>query len=100
VTARAPRAAKRLALGVGPDFGAVTGATLADAVGALLTIVLVAAVATAVAAGVSWAWGEATGNWQAAARGRTALLVAVGAAALAGAGVGFANWLVGIGAGL
>jgi hypothetical protein len=102
MTGRAAHATALLgsAPGVGPDFGAVTGTTLADAVGALLMIVLIAAVATAIVAGVSWAWGEATGNWQAATRGRTALLVAVGAAVLAGAGVGLANWLIDLGTGL
>jgi hypothetical protein len=82
---------------VTPDFSAVTGGTLANAVGALLTVVLVAAVASMVVSAVCWACGEAQGNWQLAAKGKAGLLVALGAAAAAGGGVAWMNFLIHIG---
>jgi hypothetical protein len=85
--------------GVGPDFGAVTGDTLAQAVGALLTVVLVAAVACLVVSGLCWAFGEANGNYQLAAKGKTGTLVSLGAAAAAGGGVAWANFLIDAGSG-
>jgi uncharacterized protein YjbJ (UPF0337 family) len=85
--------------GVGPDFGAVTGDALAQAVGALLTVVLVAAVACLVASGLCWAFGEASGNYQLAAKGKTGTLVSLGAAAAAGGAVAWANFLIDAGSG-
>ncbi|MDR3359346.1 MAG: DUF6112 family protein [Bifidobacteriaceae bacterium] len=82
----------------GPDFGVVAGAgTLADAVGAALTIVLVASVACLIVSAVAWALGEAGGNWQLAAKAKTGLVAAVVAASLSGAGVAWANFLIDVG---
>ena len=85
---------------VAPDLTAVAGTALADTVGALLTIVLIAAVASLIASAIAWAYGEAAGNHQAATRGRTGALIALGAAAAAGAAVAWLNFLIGVGAGL
>jgi hypothetical protein len=84
-------------LDVTPDFSAVTGNTLASVVGALLTIVLIASVASLVAAAISWAYGEANGNYQLSTKGKTGVLIALGAAALSGAGVVWANFLINVG---
>ncbi|MDR2566168.1 MAG: DUF6112 family protein [Bifidobacteriaceae bacterium] len=80
-----------------PDFSAVGGNTLAAIVGALLTIVLIAAVASLIASAICWAVGEAQGNYQMAAKGKTGVLIALGAAAVAGAGVSWANFLIHVG---
>ncbi|MCL1900175.1 MAG: DUF6112 family protein [Promicromonosporaceae bacterium] len=86
-----------LPLDVSPDFSAVGGNTLASVVGALLTIVLIASVASLVAAAISWAYGEANGNYQMSSRGKTGVLIALGAAALSGAGVAWMNFLIHVG---
>ncbi len=80
-----------------PDFSAVGGTTLAQVVGALLTIVLVAAVAAIILSAVLWAIGETSGNPHLAGKAKTGVLVALGTALLAGAGVAWANWLIHIG---
>jgi hypothetical protein len=81
--------------GAGPDFGAFTGSNaLAEAAGALLTLVLVAAVACLAVSGACWALGEATGNWQMAAKAKAGVLVSLGAAALAGGGVAWTEFLL------
>ncbi|MDR2566712.1 MAG: DUF6112 family protein [Bifidobacteriaceae bacterium] len=80
-----------------PDFSAVTGDALAEAVGALLTVVLVAAVASMVVSAVCWAYGEQQGNWQLAAKGKTGLLTALGAATAAGGAIAWINFLIGVG---
>ncbi|MDR3359374.1 MAG: DUF6112 family protein [Bifidobacteriaceae bacterium] len=82
---------------VSPDFTAVTGNTLTEVVGALLTIVLIASVASLIAAATCWAYGEANGNYQLSAKGKTGVLVALAAAALSGAGVAYVNFLIGVG---
>jgi hypothetical protein len=85
-------------MNVFPDFGGLTGIDrLRDVVGALLTITLIASVATLVVSGIVWAFGTSTGNYQLASRGRTGVLVALGVAVLAGGGVALLNWLIGIG---
>jgi hypothetical protein len=84
-------------LKVFPDFSAVTGNTLASVVGALLTIVLIASVASLVAAAICWACGEANGNYQLAAKGKAGVLIALAAAALSGAGVAWMNFLINVG---
>jgi hypothetical protein len=81
----------------GPDFSAVSGNTLASVVGALLTIVLIAAVASLIASAICWAYGEANGNYQLSAKGKTGVLIALGAAALSGAGVAWINFLIDVG---
>jgi hypothetical protein len=63
----------------------------------LLTIVLIASVASLVAVAISWAYGEANGNYQLFAKGKAGVLIALGAAALSGAGVAWANFLIGVG---
>jgi hypothetical protein len=85
------------AAAVGPDFAAVNTTTLARVVGALLTVVLIAAVAALVTAAVMWAWGSHNGNYQLAARGKAGVLVALGAAAAAGAAAGWCNFLIHLG---
>ena len=83
---------------MGPDFTAVGGTGIQAVIGALLTIVLIAAVATLIVGGIGWAVGTGTGNWQLAAKGRVGVLVALGAGAAAGAGIAWANWLIHLGA--
>ena len=80
-----------------PDFSALGGGTLEQAIGALLTIVLIAAVATLVGCGICWAIGTATGSWQLASKGRTGTLASLAAAAAAGAAVAWINWLIHLG---
>jgi hypothetical protein len=66
-------------------------------VGALLTIVLIAAVASLIASAVCWAYGEANGNYQLAAKGKTGVLIALGTGIAAGTGVAWINFLVDVG---
>jgi hypothetical protein len=83
---------------VTPDFGAFTGSnTLASVVGALLTIVLIASVASLVASAICWAVGETNANYQLSAKGKAGVLIALGAAGLSGAGVAWANFLIDLG---
>ena len=90
-----------LAARVGPNFGAVDASgTLAEIVGALLTLVLVVSVAMLVVCAIGWAIASASGNYQALARARSGLLVAIGAAALAGGGVTWMNFLLRTGSSL
>jgi len=84
-------------LDVTPDFSAVSGTTIASVVGALLTIVLIASVASLIAAAIIWAYGEANGFYQATQKGKLGVLVALGAAALSGAGVAWMNFLIHVG---
>ena len=86
---------------VGPDFGAVGGASeLRRIVGALLTYGLLAAVLMLIVCAAGWAIGSATGSWQAASRAKTGLVVALGGAVLTGGALAWANWLLGVGASL
>ncbi|MDR1427593.1 MAG: DUF6112 family protein [Bifidobacteriaceae bacterium] len=82
---------------ISPDFSAVSGNTLASVVGALLTIVLIASVASLIASAICWAYGEANGNYQLSAKGKAGVLIALGAAALSGAGVAWMNFLLDVG---
>jgi steroid 5-alpha reductase family enzyme len=82
---------------MGPDFSALDGTGIEQVIGALLTIVLVAAVAALIVAAILWAVGTGTGNWQLASKGRLGTLVALGTGVAAGAGVAFLNWLVRLG---
>ena len=84
-------------LNVTPDTSAVTGTTLESVVGALLTIVLIASVASLIVAAILWAYGQANGNYQIASKGKTGVLVALGAAILSGAGVAWLNFLINVG---
>jgi hypothetical protein len=90
-------AARGLVAGVGPDFGAVTGSGLYQIIGALLTIVLVVAVAMLVVCAFVWAIASATGSWQATSRARTGVLLSVAGAALAGGALAWTNWLIDLG---
>jgi len=81
-----------------PDLGAVGGAgELRAIVGALLMYVLVFAVLAILVCAVTWAVASASGNYQSSQRARAGLFVAIGAAVLAGAGVGWMNFLLGVG---
>ena len=81
-----------------PDFGGVGGAAdLRSIVGALLMFVLIIAVLMLIVCAIVWAIASSSGNYQAATKARTGLLVALGAAVLAGAGVGWVNFLLGVG---
>jgi len=84
-------------LDVTPDTSAVTGTTLASVVGALLTIVLIASVASLIAAAILWAYGQANGYYQATQKGKMGVLVALGAAVLSGSAVALMNFLVHVG---
>ena len=90
-----------LAAQVGPDFEAVgASGTLAEIVGALLTVVLVVSVAMLIVCAIGWAIASASGNYQALARARGGLWVAIGATALAGGGVTWMNFLLRTGSSL
>lgn len=85
-------------VGVYPDLRGVGGAGhLAGVIGALMSIVLVAAVLMIVVCVAVWAVSSSQGNFQAAGRARAGLLVAVGAAALDGGGVAWMNFLLHVG---
>ena len=86
---------------VGPDFGAVGGASqLRAIIGALLTYALLTAVLMVIVCGATWAIGSASGSWQTASRAKTGLLVALGGTVLTGGALAWANWLLDIGASL
>lgn len=84
-----------------PDFGAIGGAAaIRDVVGALMMIVLIAAVLMLIVSAVGWALGAAGGNYRLAARARIGVGVSCGAVALAGAAVAWFNFLLGVGGGI
>lgn len=86
---------------VAPNFGAVGGSSqLRAIVGALLTYGLIVAVLMIVVCAATWAIGSTNGNWQTASKGKTGLFVALGGAVLTGGALAWANWLLGVGAGL
>ncbi|MDO5499406.1 MAG: DUF6112 family protein [Propionibacteriaceae bacterium] len=88
-------------MNVFPDFDGLAGIeALATVVGALLTIVLIAAVAMAIVSTIGWAVGTSNGNYAAATKARMGLLVALAAAVPAGGGVAWLNWLIDVGRGL
>lgn len=81
-----------------PDFDGLQGVgELSEAIGAMLMFALIIAVLMLIVSGIAWAVGSATGNYQAASKGRTGVLVSLGAAILAGGAVAWMNWLIGIG---
>jgi len=80
-----------------PDFTALGGTNIEHVIGALLTIVLIAAVASLIVCAICWAIGSGTGNWQLATKGRIGVLIALGTAIAVGAGVTWINWLVHLG---
>ena len=87
--------------GVFPDFAAVGGAAqLREIIGALLTVVLIAAVLMLVVCAVTWALASANGNYQTASRARVGLSVSVATAVAAGAGVAWLNFLISVGSAL
>ena len=80
---------------VTPDFGAVDGAIgLKEAIGALMTFVLIAAVCILVISAISWALSEAHGHYQGVHRGRVGVLVSALTAALCGASLAWLNFLI------
>ena len=86
---------------VTPDFDAIDGTTgLKEAIGALMTFVLIVAVCMLVYSAIAWALSESHGNWQGAHRGKVGVLVSALTAAVAGAGLAWLNFLLGVGAGL
>lgn len=87
-----------LSYAIFPDFHAVGGAVqLKTAIGALMTIVLIAAVLMIVVCAAVWAVASSHGNVAAATKARTGLLVALGAAVLDGAALTWLNYLLDIG---
>lgn len=85
-------------MNVFPDFGAVGAADLfTQVIGALLTIVLIAAVLTLLVSAITWAIAAANGYMHLVQKSRVGVIVALGAAALAGAGVTWVNFLLIVG---
>ncbi len=90
-----------LAGSVGPDFGAVGGSSeLRTLLGALLTYALLVAVLMLVVCAAGWAVGSAAGSWQIAGKAKTGLVVALIGAVLTGGALGWASWLLDVGASL
>ena len=84
---------------VGPDFGAIGGASsLPRIIGALLTYGLLAAVLLLVVSATAWALASNSGSWHAAQKAKAGLMVALGGATLTGTALAWANWLLDIGA--
>ncbi|WP_185996620.1 DUF6112 family protein [Nocardioides campestrisoli] len=84
---------------VGPNFGAVGGASeLRAVVGALLTYGLIVAVLMLVISATTWAVASSSGSWHTAQKAKAGCFVALGGAVLTGAALTWANWLLGIGA--
>lgn len=84
---------------VGPDFGAVGGASkLRAIVGALLTYGLIVSVLMIIVCAATWAIGSSNGSWQSASKGKAGLFVALGGAVLTGGALAWANWLLDVGA--
>lgn len=81
-----------------PDFGSLSGiGELATVIGAMLTVILVAAVLMIIVSAITWALASSTGNPAVAAKARAGVFVALGAAILAGGGVAWVNWLISVG---
>lgn len=82
-----------------PDFGAVGAAgDLSGMVGALLTYGVIVAVLMLVVSAAVWAIASGTGGWHSAQKAKTGMLVALAGAVLCGGALGWANWLLGVGA--
>lgn len=93
--------APSLTLLVAPDFGAVNGSgQLRSIVGALLTFGLITSVLMLVACAATWAIASSAGSWHVAGKAKIGLFVALGGALLTGGALGWANWLLGVGASL
>ncbi|WP_423464212.1 DUF6112 family protein [Promicromonospora sp. MS192] len=86
-----------LAVGIGPDFGAVAGTRLLPIIGALLTITVLIAVAMFVVCAILWPIASASGNWQATSKARTGLLVSLAGAVISGGALAWTNWLIDLG---
>lgn len=85
-------------MNVFPDFGAVGASDqLTAVIGALFTIILIAAVATLFVSATVWAVSSSAGNPHTAQKARVGVFVALGAAALAGAAVAWTNFLLTVG---
>lgn len=85
-------------MNVFPDFGAVgASGELASVIGALLTIILIAAVLTLFVSAIVWAIASSTGSPYTAQKARIGVFVAIGTAALAGAGITWTNFLLTLG---
>lgn len=84
---------------VGPDFGAVGGASdLRTIVGALLTYGLIIAVLMLVISAATWAIAANSGSWHTAQKAKLGCFVALGGAVLTGGVLAWANWLLDVGA--
>jgi hypothetical protein len=84
---------------VGPNFGTLGGTTsLKDVVGALLTCGLLTAVLMLIVCSAAWALASHSGSWHSAQKAKLGIFVALGGAALIGGALGWANWLLGLGA--
>lgn len=84
---------------VGPNFGAVGGADqLRAIVGALLTYGLVVAVLMLVISATTWAIASGSGAWHIAQKAKAGCFVSIGGATLTGTALGWANWLLHLGA--
>jgi len=86
-------------MAVFPDFDAVGDISdLTNAIGAILTFVLVIAVLMLIICAITWAIAASNGHHAMATKARLGAWTAVGAAILAGAGVAWINWLLDLGA--
>lgn len=75
-----------------PEFGSLGGiGDLKVIIGAMLTMILAAAVLTIIVSAIVWAIASSTGNHGMSAKRRVGVLVAIGGAVLAGAGVAWVN---------
>lgn len=83
-------------MNVFPDLSAAAD-EFGPIIGALLMFVLVVSVLMLLICAVVWGVSSSTGNYQGATKARIGCFVAIGAAALAGAGVAWANFLIGVG---
>ncbi len=82
-----------------PDFGAVgSSSTLRHLVGALLAYGLLTAILMVVVCAAMWALASAQGSWHAASKAKTGIVVALAGAVLTGGALGWANWLLNLGA--
>jgi Family of unknown function (DUF6112) len=85
-------------VGVYPNLNGIGGiGRFEGVIGALMSIVLVAAVLMIVVCAAAWAIGSWQANPTVASRARAGLLVGVAAAVLDGAGIAWLNFLIHIG---
>ena len=83
-----------------PDFSAVSGGTLFDVVGALLTIALLVAVLMLIVSVTVWAISSSSGNPTAASKAKAGVVASLAGAVIAGAGVAWLNFLLQLGSSL